>query len=268
MCGKTWGWRRVGPDPTDIGLGVSIPRMNQIAFAIRDGEANPEDARLLMDLFCESVKRGAVPDRLMKHFQGSFQRYLDTGCTINGALGLTRNKRGAPKRDEQRIIELAAALLRARLAGELHQEALETAAAKCGSNETDVGEAWGKHRLAAVMVVRNERPDGFSEDEKRKLEEMEVGATPRDALPSLDEQRSIGLAAAVLRALLAGETHQKALATVAQQFRSRAAMVGKAWRRHQMDAMAVVRHERPNGFSKDEERRLPQTLKRTSSRRS
>jgi hypothetical protein len=169
MTDSEWIWRRVGPAHTDVGLGVSIAEFNQIAFQVRDGEAMPEGARLLMKLFCESVEQGAIPDRLIMYVRDGFRRHLDTGCSINAALGLAR-KKGAPKISDQRGIELAAAVLRARLAGESHQEALEIAADKCGSNKTTAGKAWGKHRIAAVAVMRNERPEGFSEDEKRKLE--------------------------------------------------------------------------------------------------
>ena len=159
---------RIGPAHTDVGLGVSIVHINQIAFKVRDGEASPEDARLLMKLFCESVEKGEIPDRLIMHLRDAIRRYLDDGYTINAALGLTRAQ-GAPKIDKQRSIKLAEGVLRARLAGESHQEALETAAEKCGSNKTTTGKAWRSHRMAAVAIVRNERPEGFSEDEKRKL---------------------------------------------------------------------------------------------------
>lgn len=164
-------WRNVGPADTDVGLGVSIVQINQIAFEVRDGEAKPEDARLLMKAFCDSAEQGAIPNRLITHLRDVFRRHLDTGCTIDAALGLTR-KKGAPKIEEQRSIELAAAVLRARLAGESHQEALDTAAENCGSNKTAMGEAWKKNRMAAVAIVHNERPEGFSEDEKSKLEEI------------------------------------------------------------------------------------------------
>jgi hypothetical protein len=75
---------------------------------------------------------------------------------LDSAFGLLR-KKGRPEADEQRRIEMAATVLRLRLKNVTHQEALEHAAKKCGSNTATIGEAWRDHLNMALILVRNER---------------------------------------------------------------------------------------------------------------
>jgi hypothetical protein len=99
-------------------------QINLIAFAIRDGIAKPEDAKRLMAHFCELVeRRQPLPPRLLEHFREAFRFYLDGTKKLESALGVVR-KRGRPRRDEIKRAEMAAEVLRQRLTGKTHEQAL------------------------------------------------------------------------------------------------------------------------------------------------
>ena len=76
--------------------------------------------------------------------------------TIESALGL-RRKKGRPKADERLRIEMAAEVLRQRLAGVSHQEALEEVSCVFGWGTTTVGEAWANHKFGALECLLVER---------------------------------------------------------------------------------------------------------------
>src|SRR5713101_7323956 len=106
---------------------LSPSKLNLIAFDVRDGKAKPGDAKRLLAHFCDCVQAGKpVPDRLMEHLKDAFRAYLQgrrvvdgrvfVVRTINVALGI-KAKKGRPTADEQRKIQIAAAVLEKRLTG-------------------------------------------------------------------------------------------------------------------------------------------------------
>jgi hypothetical protein len=137
---------------------ITPATIHQIACEVRDGEADPDDARRLIAHFCDCLDKGeSIPHELVKHFQNAFRAYLDGGRTLESALGLVR-KKGRPKADEGTRQEMAAEVLRLRLKGMSHQESLESVSEKFGWSSTIIGEAWCTHKFEAVCIVRNERP--------------------------------------------------------------------------------------------------------------
>lgn len=129
--------------------------IHQIAWEIRDGEADPEDARRLLELFCE-CRDGSCPPELIQHLRSAFSAYLEGRRTIESALGLARRK-GRPKADADMRQRMAAEILRYRLAGMSHQECLARVSEKFGWGETIVGEAWRDNQQNALIILRLER---------------------------------------------------------------------------------------------------------------
>jgi hypothetical protein len=155
-------------------------KINQIAFAARDGTADPDDVRAALLLFCQcSLERKAIPARLIGFAAESFCRFFElkghygpderVAMTLESAFGLAR-KKGRPKADEQRRIRIAAEVVRLRLSGVSHQEALAGTAETFCCATAVVARAFRDHRMSAVTLVRSEFPSPPSEDEVTRLE--------------------------------------------------------------------------------------------------
>lgn len=134
-----------------------------IAWDIREGKANPSDARRLLEKFCNEFDRGMfnsgmyTQDYLLRHLRDAFRAYLDKEKTIEAALGLVK-KTGRPKADEQVRMQMAAEVLRCRINGMSHQDALSEVSTNFGWGETIVAEAWAAWQPEAIYRLRNERP--------------------------------------------------------------------------------------------------------------
>jgi len=151
----------------------SIPtpfELHVIAADIRQGRANPTDARRLIEMFCVCVDAELPFHRwLLLHLRDSFQCYLnDEKRSMGSAFGLKR-RRGRPNVPEQRQLKFAVEVIRLRLTGMMHQEALEQVAERYGCAESVIGEAYSMQRLPAVAALRNERSNGFTDAEKATL---------------------------------------------------------------------------------------------------
>jgi hypothetical protein len=151
---------------------LTSSQINLIAFAVRDGGAEPEDARRLMQHFCELVDRGRqVPPQLLQHFRQSFSAYLDGTKKLEAALGVVR-KRGRPQADENLRREIAAEILRQRLVGKSHEQALMHTATQFGWSETIISEAWKNYKFSAIdliLIERANRHPKFSVSEQKRL---------------------------------------------------------------------------------------------------
>jgi hypothetical protein len=149
--------------------------MNLIAFDIRNGIAKPEDAKRLLDHFCELVeRRKPVPPRLLEHLREAFRAFLDGAKTLDRALGMKR-KKGKPPADEITRVDMAAEVMRCRLAGKTHEQALIATAQKFGWVESIISEAWAKYRglgLDQILVERRNLNPKFTDEEKVRLGEM------------------------------------------------------------------------------------------------
>jgi hypothetical protein len=144
-----------------------------IASKVREGKANASEARRLLEMYCYCFDAEIpFPRWLLLHLRDSFRCYLDHKKRgIEFALGLKR-KKGRPNASEQVQIQIATDVMRLRLQGVLHQEALEQVAQCRGYSESVIGHAYGTYRLSAVAVLRNERANGFTDTEKAALQHI------------------------------------------------------------------------------------------------
>jgi len=156
----------------------------QITQNIREGSADPEDAKCLMELFCYFVNKagnptkelfGYRPDELMPkellwHFKDAFNAILNGEKTPERALGLTR-KKARPKADPEIRANMAHKVLQLRLNGISHQEALQQTSEKFGWGVTIIGEAWAQNKFEGMLKERFERPKNnlWTEEEKKIL---------------------------------------------------------------------------------------------------
>ena len=110
---------------------------------------------------------------LIHHFAECFLEYLKRHRPIERALGLTR-KLGHPEAGEAMRLGMATDVLRERLAGVSHQEALDKVAEKWGWRKTIIGQAFADHFPDAMVVIREER---------RKEGEASETSRPPDQYP-------------------------------------------------------------------------------------
>jgi hypothetical protein len=161
---------------------LSLSRVTQIAYAARDGKAEPAEVREVLALFYRHAEaKTPIPQRVVEFVAEAFGRYLGlkdfygpderSANSLDSAFGLLR-KKGRPEADEQTRRDMAVRVVELRLSGISHQEALERAAKDFGWARTIIGKAFRDHTLSAVMMIRNARQTPFSPDEKRLLARM------------------------------------------------------------------------------------------------
>ena len=140
---------------------LSPSRINFIAYDVIDGKADPLEARLLLECFCDCYDnwydtREPIPHRLIEHLYNSFRFYLDDKKTIEAALGLVP-KKGRPSPDNVRNMQMALRLLQHRFDGSSHQDALDHVSKEFGCVDSTVGEAWKKNKVYAGFEFRHQR---------------------------------------------------------------------------------------------------------------
>lgn len=146
-----------------------------IAWKVRDGTADPDQAKRLMALFRDVVRDGRrLPQELLLHFADAFDAYLTGDRSLIAALGLL-GKKGRPKADEAQRIQMAAEVIRRRFAGTSHQVALSEVAEQFRKAESVIGEAFDGYKQSAVIMLRGERPldsNPWNEEERSILEKI------------------------------------------------------------------------------------------------
>jgi len=150
----------------------SPSKIIDLQYERRDGEADPDDVRLLLQLFCDFVDKGSTPPfELLQYLRDGFRDYLSGSRKLEAAVGLAR-RRGPPKTDEGTLWLRAAEVLRNRLAGQTYEQAVFKAAEDLGVGETVIKEAWEAHNAHALILLRVERH--FDKDRNRpfSLEEQ------------------------------------------------------------------------------------------------
>lgn len=148
-----------------------------IAFDVRDGTSNPDDVRRLLRFFCKTIeKQEPTPPELVRFIREAFRRYLSRKVnSLDKAFGLVRGKRGKPQSDRRKSIEIAAAVLRYRLAGKSYDRAVEETKREFRCSKTTVADAWRNHKNVALYLERNGRPITpypWSDEEKAVLQEI------------------------------------------------------------------------------------------------
>ena len=134
---------------------LSPREINDIAWDVRDKEADPEDVKRILIYFCGLVEEGRpLPFELRKYLKDAFMSFLDdSGTSIESALGLKRGKRGRPRASEDERIAMAAEILRHRLSGSSHEEAIFSVGDKFHKGATVLGEAWAAYKQDAIYVI-------------------------------------------------------------------------------------------------------------------
>jgi hypothetical protein len=164
---------------------LSQQRLIELTFAVSEGKSDEEDVRQALGMFYRlAVENSPIPRQLIDFVAASFGRCLELkyfhgpeergASSLDSAFGLL-GKKGRPRADEQLRIKMAAEVVRLRLAGTPHQEALDDAAETFGCEKTIIGQAFRDHRLTAVLVNRCERPAPLTPDEKRQLAKILKG---------------------------------------------------------------------------------------------
>ena len=145
--------------------------INQIIYEIRDGEADPEDAKRLLLLFCDTASRD-VPNQVIEFLQRAISGFLrGEKRTLDAAFGLARAE-GRPKADEEIQTKMAASVLKLRIKGVPHQESLATVGEQYSKSQSVIREAWKAKKSMALAVVAIERSLGnlpFEGRERRQL---------------------------------------------------------------------------------------------------
>jgi hypothetical protein len=150
-----------------------------LASIVADGTATKDDATRLLVEFVRQANAGQVSPRMIEHLRDCFAAFLvgkkrilpsrDAGRdaivsvpikSMEKAFGLVRISSGQPPIDADTLTEAAADLLEQRVAGTSHQDALANvaenrkAAGLQVTSETEIGAAWAKHKLDALIWLR------------------------------------------------------------------------------------------------------------------
>jgi len=183
----------------------------QIACRIKDGEADPKDAKRLMESFCDYVNKevqgrkqvlGCPPDKqipkeLLWHFRDVFKAILKGKKSPESALGLKRRPGALPETELH--IAIATKYLKLAIRGipdtaikiELHS--------KFNRSKTAIGDAWKKYKVQALWRLRDEReknsplrllrPESLWRSKELELLEKLFRCKPKDR-KQLEEERN------------------------------------------------------------------------------
>ncbi len=146
--------------------------IHQIAWQVRDGEADPEDARTLLNHFYSLVEhKQQVPYELTRHIANCLRDQLVEGKSLEAAFGLVR-RRGRIRKDEQINIAIAKDFLRYRLKGKSATNARMLVQKERSKGRSSIEAAWSKYKFEALVALRCERDHAtypWSDDEVHVL---------------------------------------------------------------------------------------------------
>ena len=133
---------------------ISRADIHQIAWRVRDDEADPEEVQKLLEYICSLVDRKAqLPPEILRYIRDSLSAFLSGSAnSLDGAFGLKKRKRGRRKADETDRRSMATEMLRLRLAGSSHRGALDEVAAQFFKEETTISDAWAAWKQDALIV--------------------------------------------------------------------------------------------------------------------
>ena len=156
---------------------LSRPEIYQIAWQVRDDEADPEEVRKLLEYLCTLIDReDTLPPEAHRYIRDSLSMFLDGSAkNLDGAFGLKKRNLGRRKKSRKTELEMATEVLRLRLAGSKHRPALDDVASQFHKENTTISDAWSDWKQDALVAIRLERdPDKFpwSEKEMQRLEKI------------------------------------------------------------------------------------------------
>lgn len=133
---------------------------NQIAWRIRDGKADPKEARLLMREFVKRFDAYGT-DLLLRHFAQAFDNYLSGRRKIESALGLKRGGAGNPGKSEEHIAWAVDVLLEY-IRGAKMVVAQGTVAKARNVSTESIKKAWQRCAYDACVRVSATPPEGMT----------------------------------------------------------------------------------------------------------
>jgi hypothetical protein len=151
---------------------LTLSKINLIAFDVRDGKADPIEAKALMREYLAYSRLGLrAPDRLHQHLADCFERFLERNWSLSSAFGLNRNRAGHPEQTIEKERQTALVVLRAYLGGASLTKSVEQAMETCHRGERQVRKAWRNHKREAHDDLRMKRPDAspWSDKERARL---------------------------------------------------------------------------------------------------
>lgn len=161
----------------------------QIAWQIREGNADPEQAKRLLRAFLGETETGvpaqkALREDLLEFFREAFRRIL-SGQDANLALGLSRGNHRPPGQNEQRDWDIAYRVLLGRIRGKTQRSVAVTLAAEDYRGELSYREIEtiaAKHRQNAfVYLSLNMRLNGLTltDTEQKRLTKIQADESKR-----------------------------------------------------------------------------------------
>ena len=136
---------------------MNTAEIKDLIDAIYHGNADPNDAKKLLKLFCDCLdKSEPVPNDILIFLKHAFTAVLTEEKTLDKALGLKR-KRGTPKRDEEKDILVALQFLRLKNAGETYLSTTISLAEKLNISQGHVKKCWKQYKDDAKLRLRLEK---------------------------------------------------------------------------------------------------------------
>jgi hypothetical protein len=152
----------------------------QTSSDIRDGKADPEQARRLLRHFLDCTERRrpdqkVLPDPLLEFFRHVFAVYLKDPRpgNLEKLLGLTRQGRGRPINPEtaENYHMIAWEVLRRHLEGKSFSNAVLDASVKFSFHERNVQDIWKDHKRVALNLEAVSRALEASDKKARWTDE-------------------------------------------------------------------------------------------------
>lgn len=165
----------------------------QIYWDIREGNADPEQAKRLLRQFLECTETGrpeqkVLPEPLIEYFRHAFAEYLKNPKRgqLERLLGLVAPRK-RPRTQERKHHDIAWTVLERRLQGETLENAASYVSKRFNIAENKVQDIWAKHKMFALTLEAVSRgrkdPEGrarWTPTEASRLEKIYTGYIRRD----------------------------------------------------------------------------------------
>ena len=133
---------------------MNTAEIKDLIDSIYHGNANPNDAKELLQLFCDCIdKSKPIPIDILIFLKHAFTSVLTEEKTLDKALGLKR-RRGTPKRDEEKDALVALQFLKLLNSGEPHVSARLILAEKLFISEGQIKKCWANYEEEARYLLR------------------------------------------------------------------------------------------------------------------
>ena len=152
---------------------ISPAEFNLIASLVHDDEADPEEARELLEDICNRVDREErLPPVVLRYIRDSLRGYLDGSRKSLDRSFCVKRKVGKPKADRGQRVAIATEILRLRLKGRNYEYAVSAVGRQFNKESSVIGEAWAAHKFDAYITLRLERPEGKPPWTEREIQRL------------------------------------------------------------------------------------------------